>query len=220
MTNRELRNALLVALSSELIPYGFVLNKSQAEFTRRAADGWHKFQLIFLMRSNGWEINLGLLIRKNLVESIYHQASYFEPKYHKTTPTVGLSVETLINDGQEHRFQLRTISDLTPCFEGILNLFNQVAIPFFAKYNSIEALDREVNVENRSSIFSWINQGSIGVILAKLVGNPKYVSLKKKYHSHYKKLSDGFYLPEYEGVVNALESRPMSIDDISNPTTD
>jgi hypothetical protein len=138
MTNRELRNALLALLALKLEPYGFVLNQAQATFTKRSPDGWQKFQLIFLVRSEGWEINPVMLIRKNVVEDLYHKASYFEPKYHRTTPTIGISIADFIRDGKDYRFQLNTEADLTPDFQALAALFIQVVLPFFRQYDNIE----------------------------------------------------------------------------------
>ncbi|MBO2008904.1 hypothetical protein [Hymenobacter negativus] len=205
MTNRELRNALLERLASYLAPYGFVLNKALAEFTKRSAEGWEKFQLIYLVRSNGWEINPAMLIRINTVEDIYHKASYFETKCHKTTPTVGIPLEDFINDGKGYRFDLNSEADIERCYQNIMMLFKKVVVPFFSQYNDIEQLDKEVNIENRESIFSWaIYKGSLGIILAKLVDNPKYNQLEEKHRIYYQQFADGFYLDEYEGVAKVL----------------
>ncbi|TDN40381.1 hypothetical protein E4631_11440 [Hymenobacter sp. UV11] len=207
MTNRELRNSLLDLLASELSPSGFVLNKAQAGFTNRLKDGWKKFHLIFLVRSEGWEINPGVLVRKNVVEDLYHKASYFEAKYHKTTPTIGIALENLNNDGNSYRLTLTSERDVLPCYHRLLYLFNNVAIPFFEKYSSLEELDKEVNIETRKSIFSGLNyEGNLGIILAKLVNNPHYHKLEEKYRNYYQQFSNGFYLPEYEGIVEVLKS--------------
>ncbi len=206
MTNRDLRNTLLTLLKAEFEPYGFALNKAKAEFTKRVPDGWQKLHLVFLVRSEGWEINPGLLIRKNVVENLYHQASYFEAKYHKTTATIGLPIADFIKDGHDYRFQLNKEADLSPTFQGLVALFRQVAIPFFQQYNSLKEIEKEVNIKDRKSLFPWINQGSVGLILAKLVSNPHYGQLEKKYRSYYEQMSKGFYLPEYEGVVKILNN--------------
>jgi hypothetical protein len=207
MTNRELRNSLLDLLALELKPAGFVLNKAQAEFTKRLKDGWEKFQLIFLTRSEGLEINPVVLLRKNLVEDIYHKASYFETKYHKTTSTIGIALENFHNDGNGYRLSLASETDILPCYHRILYLFNNVAIPFFEKYSSLEELDREVNTETRESIFSGPKyEGNLGIILAKLVDNPHYFKLEEKYRNYYKQIDNGFYLSEYEGIIEVLKN--------------
>ena len=206
MSDRELHDALLNALDNNLRAYGFVLNKRKGTFRRKNKEGWHDFQLVFLSRSPGWEVKIGLLIRKNIVEEIYHKASFFEPKYHKETPTIGVALENYISDGHDYKFTLEKIADISHCYSEILNLFTDIAEPFFVLYNSLEKLDKAINVEQGCSIFTGIKfEGNVGVIIAKLVGNPKYEQLKNKYRKYYEKLSNGFYLSEYEGVLRVLE---------------
>ena len=206
MTNRELRNTLLELLAAEFASDGFVLTKAAACFTKRLPDGWHQFQLVFLVRSAGWEIKPGLLLRKHVVETIYHQASYFEAKYHPTTATIGLPLEKLARQGPTVSFDLTTEADITSLVQELVVLFRQVALPFFAQYDQLQAIDQELNKEIGESLFSWPNRGSIGLIIAHLVTNPRYEQLEKSYRIYYKQLSNGFYLPEYEGVMEAIKS--------------
>ena len=192
------KNNLLELLRERLKAHDFDLNKGLAEFTKKQKDGWNKFHLIFLNREAGWEINIGMLIRKNVVEDIYHQASYFEPKYHKTTPTLGITIEDFINDGKEYRCYLNSENDIEKCIEYIENLFIKVALPFFEEYNSLKKMDEVVNIKNGTSVFSGpIYGGNLGIILAKLVNNPDYAFFLEKYHNYYCNFCDGFYLPEY-----------------------
>ncbi|MCL9807418.1 hypothetical protein NAT51_17960 [Flavobacterium amniphilum] len=175
MADNVLKDILLDYLDKELIQYNFKLNKKLGEFTSKSKEGWKKLQLIFLIRDEGWEINLGMLIRKDLVENIYHKASYYEPKYHKITPTIGTTIENYINDGKNHRFCLNSNKDLAFCYTEILKLFKEIALPFFEKYDRIEEIEKAVNMKNRDSVFSGIKYGgNIGIILAKLVDNPDY----------------------------------------------
>ena len=207
MINKELRNKLLIALDLELSHKGYVMSKSQGEFTKKSVDGWEKFQLIFLIRGSGWEINPAMMIRKNEVENIYHKTSFFEAKYHKTTPTVGITVENFINDGDEHRLILTCETDIFLCKQQIMKLFSQIVEPFFCHYSSIEEIEKEINIENRVSIFKGPKyEGCLGIILARIVKNPNYKHLEEKYRKYYEWFSNGFYMPEYEGVLNTLNS--------------
>jgi hypothetical protein len=205
MTNRELRNTLLDLLAAELASDGFVLTKAAARFTKKLPDGWHQVQLVFLVRSAGWEIKPGLLLRKHVVETIYHQASYFEAKYHRTTATIGLPLEKLAKQGPTASFDLTTEADITSLVHELGALFRHVALPFFAQYDQLAAIDQELNKEAGESLFSWPNRGSIGLIIAHLVANARYEQLEKQYRTYYQQLSNGFYLPEYEGVVEVLK---------------
>ncbi len=207
MSKEKNKNSLLELLRDRLKAYDFILNKGLAEFTKRQKDGWNKFHLIFLSRKAGWEINIGMLIRKNLVEDIYHLASYFEPKYHKTTPTLGITIEKLINDGKEYRCYLNSENDIEKCVGYIENLFIKVALPFFEEYNSLKKMDEVVNIKNGASIFSGpIYGGNLGIILAKLVKNLDYAFFLEKYRNYYDNFSDGFYLPEYEKLIKVLDT--------------
>ncbi|OUJ68382.1 hypothetical protein BXP70_28005, partial [Hymenobacter crusticola] len=108
-----------------LEPQGYRLNKAKAEFTKKTGEGWHKFQLIFLTRSTGLEINPAMLIRKHIVEALYHQASYFAPEFHHTTPTIGTSIAQFLQDEHDYRFRLINETDLASCHQGLLSLFQQ-----------------------------------------------------------------------------------------------
>lgn len=206
MRNYELKENLLTKLESVLPQYSYKLKKSSDEFVHKNKEGWFKFQLIFLERDNDWEINLGMLIRIDKVENIYHKGSYFEPKYHKTTPTIGITVENYINDGAEYRFDLIKLDDIEICFHGIVKLFKEVALPFFEKYKSIEVIEHAINVKEGHSLFSGIKyEGNLGIILAKLVNNPDYEFFKAKYLKYYTEDYDGFYLEEFQNILKVLD---------------
>lgn len=206
MNSNQLKEDLLSKVEAELIKFDFKLKKSLCEFTEITSDGWNKYQLIFLIREDGWEINLGMLIRKNIVEDIYHRASYFDPKYHKTTPTIGITIEDYIRDGNQYRFDLRNVEDLNVCCSGIAKLFKEIALPFYDKYSSLDRIEKDINVKEGKSIFSGIKyEGNIGIILAKLTHNPEYELLKEKYLKYYSEKYDGFYLNEYIGIIKVLE---------------
>jgi hypothetical protein len=207
MSKEVLKKDLLESLRDPLEAYGFVLNKGLAEFTKKQKGGWNKFQLVFLNRKAGWEIDLGMLIRKDVIENIYHQASYFDPKYHKTTPSLGIAIEKFINDGNEYRCYLNLESDIESCADYIENLFIKVALPFFEQYDNLRKMDEAVNIKSGISIFSGLKyEGNLGIILAKLVKNPDYDFFLEKYLNYYKTLANGFYLQEYEKLVKVLDT--------------
>lgn len=202
------RNKLLELLQNQLIGYGFNLNKGLAEFTKKKEDGWNKFQLIFLNRDDGWEINTGLLIRINFVEDIYHRASSYELKYQKTTPTIGITVENLVSYTEKHRYYLNSDEEIKDGVDYFVRIFEDIALPFFNKYNDIVTIEQAVNIKNGKSIFSGLKyEGNLGIILAKLVDNPDYFYYVEKYRKYYSELNNGYYLPEYEKLLIILTER-------------
>ncbi|HTD40538.1 MAG TPA: hypothetical protein VK671_07955 [Mucilaginibacter sp.] len=213
MSKEIYKKQLLELLNDRIKSYHFILNKQLGEFTKKKKDGWDKFQLIFLNRNDTWEINIGMLIRKDFIEKIYHEASSFDPKYHRTTPTIGITIEKFINDGNEYRCYLSSENDVYRCVDYIERLFNDIALSFFEKYDNLSEMDRAVNVKNGDGIFSGLKyEGSLGIILAKLVINPEYDFFLHKYYAHYQKLNDGFYLPEYEKLVKILDDVVLATD--------
>ncbi|THF53025.1 hypothetical protein E6C50_02110 [Flavobacterium supellecticarium] len=204
MNKLELKELLLQKVDEQLRNESFRLNKRLSEFTRRTKEGWHKFQLIFLDFEDYWEIKIGLLIRKNVIENIFHKGSYFAPEYHKSTATIGIDLENLMND-EYYRFLLKSESDLDFVVKAVNKAFYDIALKFFEEYDSIEAIDRALNMDVGQSIFSGYKYGgNTGIIAAKLVGNPSYNSLVEKYRVFYTDNFDGFYLEEFNNIVNSL----------------
>jgi hypothetical protein len=206
MNKQEIKNTFQSLVSNDLLKYGFKLNKQTSIFTRKTSYGWDKFQLNFLNRSNGWDIDFGMLIRLNEIEKIYHVGSYFEEKYHSTTSTIAIDIGTYLNDEDSYRIFLDEDSELDEFYTMTVRLFKEVALPFFEKYNSIQELDNAINVEEGKSIFSGYKyEGNLGIILAKLANNSKFDFFENKYRNYYKEFCEGFYLKEYEDVLKAVK---------------
>ncbi len=210
MNKQEIKNTFQASVSDELLKYGFKLNKQDSMFTRKTSYGWDKFHLTFYNRSSGWDVDFGMLIRLNEVEKIYHMGSYFEEKYHRTTSTIGIDIGTYLNDEDNNQIFLDEDSDLNEFYTMTLRLFKEVAIPFFEKYNSIQELDKAINVEEGKSIFSGYKfEGNLGIILAGLSGNPNFSFFEQKYRYYYTKTYKGFYLKEYEDILRAVKKRML-----------
>ncbi len=213
MTKNEfLKGELLRTVEGELRFNNFILNKTLAEFTRKDNQGWDKYQLIFLKRDDGWEINPAMLIRKDAVEDIFHRTSGFEKKYQKGTPTIGSSVEDYLgNRSGSYRFDLTEESQIDSVAQKILTLLKEIALPFFDKYNTIENLDLAINEDpSNTALTGTIFKGSKGIILAKLTNREDYNRLVTLYTKHYEKLSDGFYLSGFKNLLGTLSQNQLA----------
>lgn len=207
MIKIELKNNFQTSVSSVLLKYNFKLNKQTGEFTKKTAYGWDKFHLIFTNKWNGWEIDFGMLIRIDVIENIYHKGSYYEKKYHKTTPTVGITIEDYLNNGEEYKMQLNELN-IYECFVETVELFENIALPFFQKYHSIENLDKAINMDSGNSIFSGIKyEGNLGIILAGITGNSNFNLLERKYRDYYTNTYKGFYLQEFENILKEIKTQ-------------
>ena len=206
MNKQEIKNTFQASVADDLLQYGFKLNKQDSVFTRKTSYGWDKFHLTFYNRTSGWDVDFGMLIRISEVEKIYHAGSYFEKKYHSSTSTIGITVGTYLKDEESNTIFLDENSDINEFYAMTLRLFKEVALPFFEKYNTIQELDKVINVEEGESIFPRkIYEGHLGIILAKLANNPKFNFFEQKYREYYKKDYGGFYLKEYEDVLKVVE---------------
>jgi hypothetical protein len=210
MTRHEfLRNEILKIVGETLRQkHDFILNKSLGEFTKKYKGGWDKFQLIFLKRDDAWEIVPAMLIRRDVVEEIFHQASDFEEKFQKATPTIGASIEDYVGDKtSRYRFDLSEESQIDFIADKIIILFTDVALPFFRKFGKLAALDFALNEDTADlTLTGPIFKGYKGMILAKLNRRNDYQSLVECYTDYYEKYSKGFYLPEFRKLLNILSN--------------
>lgn len=209
MTKKDfLKQKLLKKISGKLYKEDFTLNKSLAEFTKKNIGGWNKFQIVFLDRSNKWELNPSMLIRKNVVEGIFHQISEFEPRYQKGTPTIGVSIEEYVSNGGKYRFILSEEGEIDEIAESLIKIFHEIALPFFSKFDSLEEIESAVNKDpNDILLTGGIFKGFKGIILARLLNRPNYIELSKTYSRYYQKFSNGFYLHEYNNLLNLLDQK-------------
>ncbi|MEO6131055.1 MAG: hypothetical protein ABIQ02_04355 [Saprospiraceae bacterium] len=207
MTKREFfKNELLKMLETKLKKFGFRLNKSLSEFTKNNSSGWQKYQIIFLLTDGGWQVHPAIFIRFNLVEDLFHKISGFEKKYCKGTPTIGISIENYNSNEIPSRFDVTEESQINEISDKLFILFENIALPFYEKYNTLETINQAMNnIPNDVSLTGPIFKGTKSLIVAKLLNDPHYYQLKNRYLEYYRDFSKGFYLPEYTALVKLLD---------------
>lgn len=209
MTNREfLKNEVLVRLNEKLNSFGYKLSKSTCEFTKKTDFGWNKYQIVFLVRNNGWELKPSLLVRFDIVENLFHQISDFDKRYQKGTPTIGTSIEDLNNPLiTQTRFELTNEAEINHVVSGLFELFENVAVTFFEKFDKLSSIDDKLNSNiSNTSLTGDIFKGTKSLIIAKLMKRQDFDKLEDVYHSYYMNFADGFYLPEYLRLRELLKS--------------
>jgi hypothetical protein len=206
MTKRDfLKSELLKELEVKLKNFEFRLNKSLAEFTKKSKVGWYKYQIVFLIKDEGWELKPSLLLRIDVIEDIFHETSGFEEKYRKGTPTIGTSIEDYQSDGKRYRYHLNEEDQINAISQELYLLFHRIALPFFERYNSLEKIDEAINSNFKDTALTGdIFKGSKGLIVAKLIGSGNYKELEEIYFNYYRELSGGFYLPNYKRLMEHL----------------
>lgn len=208
MTKRDfLKTELLKKLNEHLTQHGFKLNRQLAEFTRRSKSGWHQYQIVFVLKDSGWDIRPAIFIRVHQVEDIFHRTSGFEPKYQKGTPTIGLSLSSYVDEPNKYSYMLTEESQIDELASLYLSAFDELALPFFQKYDDLDVMEKIINSDPYDIKFTGpIFKGSKGLILAKLTKRDNYDELVRRYTHYYEQLSDGFYLPSFKALVDSLET--------------
>lgn len=208
---QDVRETFANNLAVLLEEYNFKYVKSRDRFIRKYNDQefWFSILTYKYREDAGYYINPTIQIRVNQVENIFHIGSSFNAKQKKETSTIGCSIENYMNDNSgAYRFYIEALDDVKPACKFILQLFKDIAIPFFEEYDNLIAIERHVNEEplRELAIINPIFRGSKGLIMAKLVGNCQFPQLKRVYTEFYSNFADGFYLDDFEKVVVSLKS--------------
>jgi hypothetical protein len=209
MTERNfLRTEVLNLLAEKLKNFDFKLLKSDTSYIYKTDFGWNKYDIYFILRNVGWEVLPALSIRFDIVEDLFHQISDFEKKYQKGTPTIGTSIEDLGSSLiTPTRFELTNEAQINGVVNGLTNLFENVAVSFFERYNNLSVIDEKLNSNTEdTSLTGDIFKGTKALITAKLTKRNNFDELDTIYHSYYKNFADGYYLPEYLKLKELLKA--------------
>jgi len=188
MEYSNLKNKFVKCLSASLSDHKFKFSKSQSRFVRKKEFGeeWYTINYLSYEDQEGFEINTGLHIRFNQVESIFHETSSFSVKDSKGTSTIGCSVENYLGDS--------------------VDTFRQVIVDTFDTLNELDLLINS-NPKSKLPLIHPIFRGSKGLIIDYLIGSKNSKFLIEIYSNSYTEFANGFYKDEFNGVVNNLNSK-------------
>jgi hypothetical protein len=212
-SNRELQTELLAVLSPALASRGFVWKSGLSSYVRSADGISHGYMIVFKDAKPGVLIEPNVGVRIDEVERIFHHTSGFDPKFHRGTTTMGASVGQLIaNSTRACQFELRSSAELPGTALHILDVFEAHALPYFARWDSLEAIDAELNEDPlRKSPHRALSslRCATGLIVARLLGRTNYAELSAQYTTVMTNDSKGFYLKEFLALLDSLESIPL-----------
>jgi hypothetical protein len=103
----ELKTAILESLRPKLVQHGFTLNAQHGRFVRKRGEITDRFTLQCRDGKPGCRVEPDVGVRIEYVEEIYHRTSWFQPKQHKNTSTVGGSIGEL-SDRPSRRLEFFT----------------------------------------------------------------------------------------------------------------
>lgn len=215
VTRRSLKVVLIERLALSFTQEGFA--KTDFGFVREhSPDVVHIFRLTFLdgvgpAGKFGWRINPGAAVRFEVVEKAYHLASGFSPENQKGTATIGNSVgEYLAGRSSACEFAIDSEEQIDGVFARISEVFHKFALPYFAKYSTLSAIDAALNEKPKEKTphRTAVQHAYYGTIVAKLMGRKDYLELVRIYTDVLTNQDRGFYLKRFLGLVSALENQP------------
>jgi hypothetical protein len=110
---------------------------------------------------------------------------------------------------------LRSEDDVTPVAEKLATIFNEVALPFFDKCSSIEAIDKlfgnPEEIAPRLYMGDYFDRAMYATIAAKLAGNPNFPVIVEYYKTGLATYGQGTYAGTYEKLRQVLEEEKDTV---------
>lgn len=177
---------------------GFRLNRSAEGFVRKIPGGTQQLSVPFWDYCPEFQFSLVRCIRLDAVEDLFHRFSGSPERFHKETLTSMTQLEYFGEEPTPGRgviFKAVTEAEFANELSRLSAFIRKKALPFFDRYNTLEALDRAMNPEippparnaawdsNRFAFDSTSHpyRGMRAVIIAHLVGNPRFEELLARY---------------------------------------
>ncbi|MBM3759560.1 MAG: hypothetical protein FJW36_04865 [Acidobacteria bacterium] len=209
MKIKDLKIELLTALQPRMEKSGFKLQKSKERFAKRVESGAWWFVLDFTVYEN-LHVKPAIGLRVDAVENIFHRTSGFESNYQSDTPTLSLSVQSHMGDSSKFEYVLSGLDDVSVVRTQIEADFIGIVLPYLERHSELSEIDRTLNENPEGECVHYAMdylRSAHGVIVAQLVGRPKYSELVETYRQKLALISNGFYLPKFEALVaDLLES--------------
>ncbi len=186
----ELKGRIATNLSDQLLKDGFIYKKNMNEFKCTKGDYTYIFRLEIIAYSGKYFINVQLYISHKQIENILEKI--VGKSRHKLT--LGQDIDRIysspdgrkVNNNGNLGIWLYNDEEIGFTIELLHSYFNEIAIHYFAKYRTLEAIDDIINNEPFSYCPAEVGGNFYercmkGLIVAKLIGNSNYEKLEKIY---------------------------------------
>lgn len=144
------------------------------------------------------------LITFQNVEKVIFDGEYYE--------TLSVGMQTYFND-VNYRYKIKNIEDIKSWGKIVRKFYEEYAVPFFEKYNSVDAIDKLLNENPATRVIYCDDLGwriIKGLIAAKLNVNPKYDELRDYYKREVENKFQGYFMYEKcMKVINFLDSHSL-----------
>ena len=154
----------------------------------------------------GVVVRLGVGIESKLVERILLKAQCLEAVEGGISTILRTSVSRLLA-GLPSEWLVTGEASIQQARPDLQRAIADGALPWLSQFKSLKDVDFAIN-ENRSEPYSWTApeyfRCSVGAAVATLVKRPDREAVLDDYLQKMKKISRGFYLSRFEGLVSLL----------------
>lgn len=122
-----------------------------------------------------------------------------------TGQAIGTNIGNCFNE-LNYRYKIQTLEDIKEWGKIVRKFYEEYAVPFFEKYNTVDSVDKLLN-ENPSQKVIYLDDLGWriikGLIAAKLNNNPKYNQLRDYYRSEVESKFQGYFM--YEKCIKTID---------------
>ncbi|UUV20444.1 hypothetical protein [Paenimyroides aestuarii] len=147
-------------------------------------------------------IGLGIFPIQKVMFKILDEKPVIENDYGST---LGIRIADYFNV-TNYDYKIQTVDDVKEWGKVVKKFYEEYAVPFFKKYNSVDAIDKLLNENPTEKVIYLDDLGwriIKGLIAAKLNNNPKYNELKDYYKGEVEDKFQGYFM--YEKCMKTID---------------
>ncbi len=205
----NLKTMLMSELEPSFAKQGFKLEKAMMWYVNKRNDITHYFGLQFYTAREGFSIQPAIYVRSDTLDRIYGQVTGIKSTEQKKHTAIAFSIFRVYGDEKKYECLLRSEEDIKPAAEKLATSFNDVALPFFVKCSSIEAINalfgNPEDMARRLYMGDYFDRAMYATIAAKLAGNPNLPAIVAYYRTGLATYGQGTYADTYENLLKVLE---------------
>lgn len=210
----EIKERIAQELTPKLTGEGFVYKKGNNEYKWIDGNFTFIFRIELVSWSDHYSINVQLEISQSQIEHI--EKTILGKRRQNVTIGADVGRVKLSPDGRKIvngglGIILSFEGDVDAAIESLLDYYKTIAKPYFIKYNSLLALDDIINNEPfehcPAHVGGMFYERCIkGLIVAKLIRNPRYDELERIYNVAIKETFNESFITDYHNVREYLRT--------------
>lgn len=202
MKINELKISFQNKLDSSFAEKGYKLRKANFEYIRRIGDITFIFGIGIHAKTDWFLITPSAFVGVSQINKKFNEI--LGRKIQVTGSTCGFGIGNICNH-QRGRYSIDRENDINHVVDLIWLDFTEIALPFFENASSLEAIDKYMNAIDEKRIpASSVSGACKGLIVAKLVNNPKFFELADIYYDFWSKAQSPAIATDINTVKNAL----------------